>query len=205
MEQPSEPSDLDLLRAATRGDERAFHRLVDRHAPALFRLALSLSGTRSDAEDICQETFAGAYQSMPAFKGGSSVKTWLTKILIRRAAKAWHKNRHQRRSISIDAARDAASQASESGTSSPAAAAHGHLAMHLSVPSASSNVDHRLDVMEVIRTLSPEHREVIMLRELDGFSYDEIAQTLGVPRGTVESRLHRARAELRKKLEGYEF
>jgi RNA polymerase sigma-70 factor (ECF subfamily) len=59
--------------------------------------------------------------------------------------------------------------------------------------------------MEVIRTLSPEHREVIMLRELDGFSYDEIAQALGVPRGTVESRLHRARAELRKKLEGYEF
>ena len=63
----------------------------------------------------------------------------------------------------------------------------------------------KIDVMAVIRTLSPEHRDVIVLRELQGLSYEEIAQSLSVPRGTVESRLHRARGELRKKLEGYEF
>ena len=200
--EPTEPTDLELLRSATHGDERAFHRLVDRHAPGLFRLALSLSGTRADAEDICQETFAGAYKSMPGFKGGSSVKTWLTKILVRRAAKAWHKTRHDRRSISIDQARDAASSGDAGGA---AGAAHGHIALRMSVPSATSSVDHRLDVMEVVRTLSPEHRDVIMLRELEGLSYDEMATALKVPRGTVESRLHRARAELRKKLEGYEF
>lgn len=190
-----EPSDLDLLRSATQGDEKAFHLLVDRHAPGLFRLAMSLSSTRADAEDICQETFAGAYQSMSRFDGRSSVKTWLTKILIRRAAKIWHKQRHSRRAISID---DSGSNDSGGGPAS-------HIAHKVSLPSKVTQVDQQLDLMQVIRTLSPEHRDVIVLRELEGFSYDEIAAALKIPRGTVESRLHRARGELRKKLGDYEI
>ena len=190
-----EPSDLELLRSATQGDEKAFHVLVDRHAPGLFRLALSLSSSRADAEDICQETFAGAYQSMVRFDARSSVKTWLTKILIRRAAKIWHKSRHSRRSISIDDP----GRGGDAPSNPPAQAV-----AKLSVPSSVSQVDHQMDLMQVIRTLSPEHRDVIVLRELEGFSYDEIASALKVPRGTVESRLHRARAEMRKKLVDYE-
>ena len=64
-------------------------------------------------------------------------------------------------------------------------------------------VDQRLDVMQVIRTLAPEFRDTVILREIEGLSYQEIADTLGIPRGTVESRLFRARAEMRKKLTGY--
>ena len=63
--------------------------------------------------------------------------------------------------------------------------------------------DARLDLSVMLAALSPEHRQVILLRELEGMSYEAIAETLGVPRGTVESRLHRAREELRKRFKGY--
>ena len=73
----------------------------------------------------------------------------------------------------------------------------------LSVPSPSAAVDRRLDVAEVLQTLSLEHREVLVLREFEQLSYEEMAQTLGVPPGTVESRLYRARQALKEKLKGY--
>jgi RNA polymerase sigma-70 factor (ECF subfamily) len=70
----------------------------------------------------------------------------------------------------------------------------------MSSPSQTAAVDRRLDVMAVLKTLSEPHREVLVLREIRGLSYQEIAQVLDVPRGTVESRLSRARAEFREKL-----
>ena len=81
-----EPIDLDLWKAAVHGDHGAFHTLVDRHARGLFRVAVSLSASRSDAEDICQETFAAAFKGLKGFDGRASIKTWLTRILMRRAA-----------------------------------------------------------------------------------------------------------------------
>jgi RNA polymerase sigma-70 factor (ECF subfamily) len=64
-------------------------------------------------------------------------------------------------------------------------------------------VDHKIDLAAVLQHLSPPHREVIVLRELQGMTYEEIAQSLGIPRGTVESRLHRARLDLQQRLKGY--
>jgi RNA polymerase sigma-70 factor (ECF subfamily) len=72
------------------------------------------------------------------------------------------------------------------------------------VPEASGGTDAKLDLSVMLARLSPEHREVIVLRELEGMTYEQIAAALGVPRGTVESRLHRAREELRKRFKGYE-
>jgi RNA polymerase sigma-70 factor (ECF subfamily) len=198
--QPS--SDLELLQSAAAGDHAAFHTLVDRHAAALMRLAQSLSGTRADAEDICQETLVAAYRGLSGFNARSSVKTWLCRILMRRAAKIWHKQRYARRTISIHGeARDATNGGGEQAR--PAGDARGALAQKLSVGSAAAAVDQRIDLMETVRTLPEEFREVILLREVQGLSYQEIAEALEIPRGTVESRLHRGRAELRKKLKGY--
>ena len=186
-----ESSDQELWQAAAAGNHQAFHVLVDRHGPALFRLARSLSGNHCDAEDLCQETFAAAYRGLKGFDGRSAFRTWLTSILVRRAARAWRKSRGARRTLSI-------SPHDGNGDRGAAAAAP-----EPSVAAATVGVEQRLDVTDVIRTLAPEFRDVVVLREIQGMSYQEIADALGVPRGTVESRLYRGRAELRRKLTGY--
>lgn len=184
----SVPSDVELVQRCARGDHDAFHELIDRHAKRLFRIALSLAGSRSDAEDVLQETLAGAFKSVKSFSGKSSVKTWLTGILMRQAAKGWHRSRHSRTSLSIDCdqreQRDAADASMITG-------------------SADEIADQRMDVANVLKELSPQHQEIIVLREIEKLSYEEIAQTLNIPPGTVESRIHRARLELRKRLTAY--
>lgn len=176
--------DLELVRGAARGDGAAFHTLVDRHAAELMRLAVSLAATRADAEDVLQETLIGAYQGLKRFDGRASVKTWLKRILVRQAARHWNRSKRSRSALPIEAAE-----------SSPAAREMGG--------DGSVGVDRQIDVAQVVRTLAPEHREVIVMREFEQMSYAEIADVLQVPIGTVESRLHRARADLRTKLGDY--
>jgi RNA polymerase sigma-70 factor, ECF subfamily len=180
-------SDLDLARAAAKGDAQAFEALVDRHAAELFRIALSMSSGRADAEDICQETLVGAYRGMKGFDGRSSVKTWLIRILLRQAAKVWKKNR-RRATLSIDAVQT-----------------NGRGESRSMIEPQARRVDHdaAMDLMEKIQELGSDHQQVVVLREVHGMSYDQIAQTLDIPRGTVESRLFRARAELRRRLKDY--
>lgn len=180
-------SDKDLAQAAATGDAEAFHALIDRHAPDLFRLALSLSRKRADAEDICQETFIGAFRGIGKFNGTASIKTWLTRILLRNASKTWKKNRRR------------------NYVSSEVMGEHGSGERHHREPQAkTTTADIAIDLVDMIARLGPDHREIVVLRERHGMSYDEIAQLLDIPRGTVESRLYRARAELRKLLKDYE-
>jgi RNA polymerase sigma-70 factor (ECF subfamily) len=186
-------SDLELVRSAGGGDDEAFHALIDRHAPTLFRVAQSLTRNRQDAEDLMQETFVGAYRGLKNFAGRSSVKTWLVQILTRQAAKAWHRSRHHRSARSIDASGDDENSGGGGGGGY-------ENDRSLSSESQTAAVDRRLDVMAVLKTISAPHRQVLVLREIRGLSYEEIAQVLEVPRGTVESRLSRARAEFREKL-----
>lgn len=181
-----EPSDADLLRAAGRGDAAAFHALVDRHATALFQVAISFSRNRADAEDLVQETLIAAYRGSSGFAGRSAVRTWLVQILARNASRAWRRGRHRRGTLSIDAA---------------TAAGGDHHDAALTTPSAAAGVDHRIDTADILQGLSAVHREVLVMREILGLSYDEIARALSVPRGTVESRLSRARAAFRERLE----
>ena len=157
-----------------RGDKAAFHELVERYANEMYRLAFSLVGNATDAEDVVQETFSGAFQAMPNFDGRSSVRTWLSRILVKQAAK-WRRRRKVRRTVVLDA----------------------------TAPGPSPEQGLRIDVLATLETLSPEHREIIALREYQGMSYEEMAAVLGVPCGTVESRLFRARQELRDRLKAY--
>jgi len=178
--------DLELVQRARNGDESAFCELVDRRSGALFGLALSLVGNIPDAEDVLQETFSGAYRGLRKFEQRSSVKTWLTRILVRQAAKT-RRSRHMRKMISLDRL----SETSAAFLKNPKAA-----------PS-TAQLDIRMDVLAMLDTLSPPHREVLVLRELKGMSYTEMASILDIPRGTVESRLFRARAQLRERLKEY--
>ena len=178
-----ELTDLELVRQAAQGDSAAFHVLVDRHASELMRLAASLSARRADAEDVVQETFIGAYQGLRRFDGRASVKTWLKRILVRQAARAWNKSKRGRSMVAIETVDIIPPRREER--------------------SATAMVNGRIDVRAVIETLAVEHREVIVMREFEQMSYSEIAEVLQVPIGTVESRLHRARAELKIKLGDY--
>ena len=179
------PDDAELLKRTGRGDEGAFRLLVDRHGRYLHGIAYSLSGNVADAEDLVQETFVGALTSQ--FRGEAAVRTWLVQILVRRAAML--RRSRKRRILPWTAAGDADLDAP--AVPEPMS------------PAKTGGADARLDLARMLEALSPEHRQVIVLRELHGLSYEEIAEALDVPRGTVESRLHRARGAMREKFKDY--
>ena len=176
-----EPSDTELIERARGGQTQAFEQIVARHAPGLFRLACGLVGNRADAEDVLQETFAGAFQALRRFEKRSKVRTWLGQILVRQAA-ALRRSRRVRQTVPLGVA-----VAAETGAAGPAA-----------------HVGRTIDLAAALEQLSVEHRTVMVLREFEQMSYEEMASVLGVPRGTVESRLHRARHELRDLLGDYQ-
>jgi len=186
---PSVPSealrvsdDIELVRQIGHGDEAAFRVLVERHGRYLFGIAYALTGNRADAEDLVQETFAGVLKG--GFRGAASVRTWLVAILVRRVGmlRRWRGRKGRDRSLNGEGGAAAAKIVASPGM---------------------GGAEARLDLATMLATLSPEHRAVIVLRELEGLTYEEMAAVLGVPRGTVESRLHRAREALRSRFKGY--
>jgi RNA polymerase sigma-70 factor (ECF subfamily) len=165
------------------GDEAACREIVDLHSHGLHRLAFSLVGSAEDAEDVVQETFAGAFRALRDFEGRAALKTWLVRILVRQAARR-QRTRARKRTQPLDSVADASGRAA-------------------AVRPPGETLDARLDVLWALDGLSPEHREVIVLREIEGMSYQEMADALDVARGTIESRLHRARQALRERLKDY--
>ena len=175
-----DPTDEELIRWVGRGDRDAFHALVERHADELFRLAAWMIGNVADAEDLVQETLLGAFRGLARFRGEASARTWLVGILTRQVAS--HRRREgYRRTTSLDAA---------GGTVEGDA--------RLTEPGGTGASDARLDLAHFLASLTPEHRDVLVLRELEGMSYEELAAALGIARGTVESRLFRARQALKE-------
>ncbi len=172
--------DLELVRRIGRGDDAALRALMERESRYLYGIAHAMTSNVADAEDLVQETFAAAISSR--FRGESSVRTWLVQILVRRAGML---RRRRREHQSLDAR-------SPDGSG-----------LKLVGSEATAGTEARLDLSSMLASLSQEHRAVIVLRELQGLTYEEMAKTLGVPRGTVESRLHRAREELRRRFKGY--
>jgi RNA polymerase sigma-70 factor, ECF subfamily len=172
------PDESELAELVGRGDEAAFRSLVARETRYLYGVAHALTANAADAEDLVQETFIAAASGR--FRGEASVRTWLVRILLRRAGMLRRRQRRHKLQQPLD-------QASADVATVP----------------ETEVVDARMDLSRMLQNLSPDHRAVIVLRELQGMSYDEMATALGVPRGTVESRLHRAREELRRQFKGY--
>jgi len=178
-------SDESLVARAVVGDERAFTALVDRHQDRLFRfLRFALQVERAEAEDLAQEIFIQVHRALPSFEGRSRFQTWLFGI-----AKNICRRRGSHPCWSPDAQAD-----------------DGAL---LDVPDQQLDplaMLERHQVQNVVRgaidSLSPLHRAVVFLRDIDGLTYDEIAQALDLPVGTVRSRLHNARARLAVRLLG---
>lgn len=163
---------------ADRAQRERFERLVLPHLDAAYALARWLTRNEHDAEDVVQEAYLRAYRYFTGFRGENH-RAWLLAI-VRNTCLSWlERNRSQTPAEAAEALR-----ATGGGTVDPetalAAASEGALAMRL------------------IAELPPEFREVIVLRELEDLSYREVAEIIGVPEGTVMSRLARARARLRQ-------
>jgi RNA polymerase sigma-70 factor (ECF subfamily) len=183
-----------LVERARAGDVRAFEALVRRYERWVFTLAFRMVGDRGDAEDIAQEVFLKAYRGLAGFRGGSRFSTWLYAIA------SHHCLNHL-------ASRDArARRAERTGTASDGRG--GALPSVLDriadeTPGPDAVLErHELQRMvqhELLR-LTEHHRIVLILRDIQGMSYEDIAATLGVELGTVRSRLHRARMELKARL-----
>ena len=172
--------DKELAAQAAGGDIDAFGGLFERYAREVFRLALSLGHRRPEAEDLMQDTFLAALEGIGRFEGRSSFRTWLTAIAFRQSSR----QRRYRALRSMEPFDEA-----NPGEAPSFRTAGRH--------------ERRLDVHAMLDTLSDEHRVVLVLRELQGLTYDEIATVLAIPKGTVESRLFRARNVLRERFEEY--
>lgn len=182
-----------LLERIRRGDADAFDRIAREVAPRLFRLAMSLSGRREDAEDLVQETLVRALPALRRFEGRASLTTYL----VRAMTNIW-KNRLRSRSrsriVQWFRPRDR-----ETGDESPA------LDPPDRTPSAQDILeaeDRAARVRDAVQRLHPDRRLTLVLREVEELSYEEIGSITGVPVGTVRSRLARAREDLRKLLGG---
>jgi RNA polymerase sigma-70 factor (ECF subfamily) len=173
-------TDLELIRQAQDGDRQAFGQLVRRHHQGVIDVVCRLCGNIDVAEEAAQETFIRAWSHLPRYKPRSPFRNWLYRIGINVARDAL---RRERPTVDIESLPVA------SGERGPQ-----------SVVEARERGE---IVRQAVMGLPPASKEVIVLREYGGLSYKEIAETLGIPIGTVMSRLNYARGLLRQTLEPY--
>jgi len=172
--------DKELVRRIRGGDAEALRLLVERYQERIFALVYGIVRDAHEVEDVAQEVFLKVYTRIEAFDERSQFYTWLYRVAVN-AAKDHVKKRVRRPAVALDEA-----DALPGGAESPDAGAQRSETARL--------------VREAIDALPLRYREVLALRELEGLSYDEVATVLGISIGTVESRLHRARARLKQRL-----
>lgn len=175
--------DASLIAATLAGDTAAFGQLVGEYQDRLYNSLLRVLGSAEDAADIVQDAFVQAYTKLDTFRGTSAFYTWLYRIAFNLAMSHARKGR---KATSLDGLKAIAGDEPMDGQ-----------------PTAETGVlmQERAALVHVaLAELNLEHRQIIVLREIDGLSYDEIAEILSVPVGTVRSRLFRARLELRELL-----
>ena len=170
--------DAQLIEETLGGRSAAFGQLVTKYQDRLYNTLVHVTGHAEDARDVAQEAFIQAFVKLDTFHGNSAFYTWLYRVAFNVAVT--HRRR-KRPTASVDRAREAGGR--EDG------------------PVERFEQSERVrQVHEAIAQLSEEHREVLVLREIDGFCYETIAGILDLPIGTVRSRLHRARLQLREEL-----
>lgn len=179
-------ADERTIEACLAGDQAAFGDLVGRHQDRLRNTLLRLTGSAEEAEDVAQEAFVQAYLKLETFQRTARFYTWLYRIAFNLAVS---KSRKRRPRVSLDAVQEA-------GGPEPTGEA-------MATPDRPVLEGERSELLHAaIAELAEDHRAVLVLREFDGCDYQQIAEMLDVPIGTVRSRLFRARAQLKQRLEG---
>ncbi len=184
-----EPTDWELIQAFQKGDDSVFEPLIKRYQERLFNTVLGLIGNHHEAEDLFQDVLVKIYKKLGDFRGDSRFFTWLYRISVNTT---WDYLRKKRRrpTFSLEAALE------EKRISTM------KLKSKNPSPRREADVQERIGLFkQVLAQLKPNHQVVLQLKEVEGYSYQEIADILKCSIGTVESRLFRARAQLRKNLE----
>jgi RNA polymerase sigma-70 factor (ECF subfamily) len=181
-------SDVELVRAATEGDQEAFRELMERYKGRAYAVALGILGDPDEAIDAVQDAFIKAFYSLKDFRGGSGFYTWFYRMLVNGAIDRWRKT-GRKGEVSLDETR----RVDEDDTT--------EVGVYPRTPEDLAGNRQLADALtEAIASLPEYHRAVIILREVDGLSYDEIAESMGCSVGTVMSRLHYARGKLKDAL-----
>lgn len=189
IKKESADEDWEFVALCQQGDTEAFDILVERHQKKMLNIAYRMTGNYDEACDVTQEAFVAAYKSIRKFKAGSKFSTWLYRIVINYSKNRLKqlRGRARRESFSLD-----------DSTQIKGAAISGQSSANESDPGARMERQEReAQVQQCINTLDEEYRDVLVLRDIQGFSYEEIKAILNLPDGTVKSRLSRARNALK--------
>lgn len=183
-----------LVERAKRGDVEAFEQLISQHQKTVFNIAYRLTSNYEDASDVAQEAFIRAYSSLAEFRGDSSFATWLYRIVNNACLDELRKRKRQRvtyidESVTMD---------------------DGEMSRQIADTAdgpeqALERVEIQRAVQESITSLDEEYRLVLVMRDIQGYSYNEIADALAINLGTVKSRLNRARNALKEKFGSLEL
>ena len=177
-------TDLELVRAARAGDEGAFETLVRTHEKKIYNLCLRLCGNSDDAADAAQEAFVSAWRALPFFREESNFATWLYRLATNASIDLLRREKRHRAPVSLDDEEQSVDAVDESA----------------SPDELYEKKELRAAVLRAMEGLSDEQRRILILRELQQLSYQEIAEIMDMELGTVKTRIHRARKNLRNAL-----
>jgi len=187
--------DGQFIERLKRGESAAFETLVSERSGEIYGLLYRMTENPEEARDLTQETFLRAFQSIRSFRGDSDLRTWIYRIAINQARNRWRWWRRRRRdsTVSIDST-------DENGKPALVATLK---AENVQSPEQNTLAHERERILRnALKGLRRVYRETVILRDIEGFAYEEIAVALDISVGTVKSRLARGRQELRSKLEG---
>jgi RNA polymerase sigma-70 factor (ECF subfamily) len=187
--------EIEFIERLKSGEAEAFDELVNHYSADVYAVLIRLTEDEEEARDLTQETFLSALKAIKNFRGEADLKTWLYRIAVNESRNRfrWWKRRNRSSTISLDAENPQT-----------------QTAMHESIWDTAENPEaqtlrreRELALRQALSELPNSFREVIVLRDLEGLSYEEVAATLETNVGTVKSRIARGREELRRKLSGF--
>jgi len=181
--------DIEFVLACQKGDTEAFETLVERHQKKMLNIAYRMVGDYYEACDVSQEAFIAAYKSIKKFKAEAKFSTWLYRIVVNCA-------RNRLKQIRVSAKNESV-HIDEPGETKKETLMNQSLVNNDNPCTQMENREREAHVQKCITSLDEEYREVLVLRDIQGFSYEEICHILKIPDGTVKSRLSRARNALK--------
>lgn len=187
-------AEVQFIERLKQGDSAAFDILVRERSGEIYGLLYRLTENPEEARDLTQETFLRAFQNIAHFRGDADLRTWIYRIAINQARNRWRwwRRRHRDSTVSLDSIDDSGRQALLA-----------NLADNSNDPELDALARERERVLTLaLQDLRRVYREAVVLRDIEGFAYEEIAVALDISVGTVKSRLARGRQELRRRLEG---